>query len=87
MDDAALLAKEVCRECQRPEVWVVALAVVWTSEQGGMRKPEAGEARAGGADAGRRRRRRAERGGGVRAAKAPKAASREGGGCSREGWC
>ena len=78
MDDAALLGKEVCRECQRPEVWVVALAVVWISEQGGMRKPEAGEARTGDADAGRRCRRRAERGGGVRAAKAPKAASREG---------
>ena len=69
MDDAALLGKEVCRECQRPEVWVVALAVVWISEQGGMRKPEAGEARAGDADAGRGRRRRAERGGGVEGGK------------------
>ena len=56
----------------------MAPAVVWISEQGGMRKPEAGEARAGDVDAGRRCRRRAERGGGLRAAKAPKAASREG---------
>ena len=69
MDDAALLGKEVCRECQRPEVWVVALAVVWTTEQGGMRKPEAGEARTGDAEAGRRCRRRAERGGGVEGGK------------------
>ena len=87
MDDGALLGKGVRRERQRPEAWVVALAVVRTSEQGGMRKPEAGEARAGDAEAGRRCRRRAERGGGVRAAKAPKAASRAGEGCSREGWC
>ena len=35
MDDGALLGKEVCRECQRPEATVVALAVVWTPEQGG----------------------------------------------------
>ena len=69
MDDAALLGKEVCRECQRPEVWVVALAVVWTTEQGGMRKPEAGEARAGDAEVGRRSRRRAERGGRVEGGK------------------
>ena len=52
MDHAALLGKEVRRERQRPEAWVVALAVVWTSEQGGMRKPEAGEARAGDAGSG-----------------------------------
>ena len=38
MDHAALLAKEVRRERQRPEAWVVARAVVWISEQGGMRK-------------------------------------------------
>ena len=31
---AALLAKEVSRECQRPEAWVVAPAVLWTLEQG-----------------------------------------------------
>ena len=55
MDDAALLGKGVRRERQRPEVRVVALAVVRTSEQGGMRKPEAGEARTGDAEAGRRR--------------------------------
>ena len=62
-DHVALLGKEVWRERQRPEAWVVALAVVRTSEQGGMRKPVAGEARTGDAEAGRRRRRRAERGG------------------------
>ena len=49
MDDAALLGKEVCRECQRPEVWVVALAVVRTSEQGG-------DAEAGGGRSPHRRR-------------------------------
>ena len=54
MDHAALLGKEVWRERQRPEAWVEALAVVRTSEQGGMRKPVAGEARAGDAEAGRR---------------------------------
>ena len=59
MDHVALLAKEVRRERQRPEAWVEVLAVVRTSEQGGMRKPEAGDA-----EAGRRSRRRAERGGG-----------------------
>ena len=31
----ALLGKEVWRERQRPEAWVVAAAVVWTPEQGG----------------------------------------------------
>ena len=64
MDHAALLAKEVSRERQRPEATVAAPPVVWTLEQGGMRKPEAGEGRTGDADAGRRCRRRAERGGG-----------------------
>ena len=49
MDDGALLGKEVCRECQRPEVWVVALAVVWTTEQGG-------DAEAGGGRSPHRRR-------------------------------
>ena len=58
MDDAALLGKGVRRERERPEAWVVAPAVVWISEQGGMRKPEAGEARAGDAEVGRRCRRR-----------------------------
>ena len=52
-----------------PEATAVALAVVRTSEQGGMRKPEAGEARTGDVDVGRRRRRRAERGGGVEGGK------------------
>ena len=69
MDDGALLGKGVRRERQRPEARVVALAVVRTSEQGGMRKPEACEARTGDAEAGRGRRRRAERGGGVEGGK------------------
>ena len=76
------------RERQRPEATVVALAVVWTPEQGGdaesrrRAKPApAAWMRDGGADG---ERSEAE---GLRAAKAPKAASREGGGCSREGWC
>ena len=53
----------------KDEERVVALAVVRTSEQGGVRKPEAGEARTGDAEAGRRRRRRAERGGGAEGGK------------------
>ena len=69
MDDGALLGKGVRRERQRPEAWVVAPAVVWTPGQGGMRKPEAGEARAGDAEVGRGRRRRAERGGRVEGGK------------------
>ena len=64
-----LLGKGVRRERQRPEARVVALAVVWTRSRGGCGKPEAGEARAGGVDAGRRSRRRAERGGGVEGGK------------------
>ena len=55
MDHGALLAKEVRRDRERPEAWAVAPAVVRTSEQGGMRKREAGEARTGDAEAGRRR--------------------------------
>ena len=80
MDHAALLAKEVSRERQRPEAWAVALAVVRTPEQGrcGSRwraKPApATREWDGGADG---ERSEAE---GVRGAKAPKAASREGGG-------
>ena len=78
MDDGALLGKEVWRERQRPEAWVVAAAVVWTPEQGGCgsrrrAKPApATRKRDGGADG---ERSEAE---GVRGAKAPKAASRAG---------
>ena len=49
MDHAALLGKGVRRERQRPEAWVVALAVVRTPEQGG-------DAEAGGGRSPRRRR-------------------------------
>ena len=69
MDDAALLAKEVRRERQRPEAWVVAPAVCGHRSRGGCGKPEADEARAGGVDAGWGSRRRAERGGGVEGGK------------------
>ena len=79
MDHAALLGKEVWRERQRPEATVVALAVVWTSEQGGgsgsrRRAKPAPATRKwdGGADGERSEPE------GVRGAKAPKAASREG---------
>ena len=76
MDHGALLGKEVWRERQRPEATVVALAVVWTSEQGGDAEAEAGEARTGDAEVGRDgERSEAE---GLRAAKAPKPASRAG---------
>ena len=65
MDHAALLGKEVSRERQRPEAWVVARRGGVDTGAGGMWKPEAGEARTGDAEAGRGCRRRAERGGGV----------------------
>ena len=78
MDDGALLGKGVRRERERPEAWAVAPAVVRTSEQGGgcgsrwRAKPApATRKRDGGADG---ERSEAE---GLRAAKAPKAASRE----------